>query len=311
MRGINNILVATDLSHEADQALGHAIFLARLVRADVHLLHVMSGETELETRGRDAERVHERMESAAARRLELTGGPAHRTDVMLHTRVIRGMKVVPAVLAYAMQVGADLIVMGTRGRRAKERPQWQSHAEEIARAAPCAVLTVGRDAWSLPGMIRRVLVPVALNNGREPGIGIARRIAHHQKAEIDVLHVVRPNLGVGEFNGNGTASRHRHEHNVLTDLEAAYRIERGPDVRHQFHLRYGDAVSEINDFARSHRSNLIIVTSRGATGVQYAIDGSSAAAIIGTAPCPVLTLKNDHAAATSARAAVVAASIQQ
>lgn len=311
MKGINNILVATDLSNEADQALGHAIFLARLVKADVHLLHVMPGEDGQEVSPREVERVHERMEGAAARRLELTADRAQRRDVMLHTRVLQGMGVVPAVLAYAMRSRADLIVMGTRGRRAKDRPLWQSHAEEIARAASCPVLTVGRDAWSFPGMIRRVLVPLALTSEREPAVNVARTIAHHQNAEVDILHVVRPNIVMEGALGGGRLVRRNQEQRVFDELDAVYRGERGPDVRHRLHIRYGDPIAEVNNFARERRSNLIIVTSRGATGVQYALEGSVAAAIIGTAPCPVLTLKNHSAPATSAHAVTAAAGVQQ
>ena len=42
----------------------------------------------------------------------------------------------------AKEVGADLIVMGTHGRRGVTRALLGSVAETVVRTAPCAVLTV-------------------------------------------------------------------------------------------------------------------------------------------------------------------------
>lgn len=293
MNGISNILIATDLSPEADQALGQAMFFAQTVKADVHLLHVMPGD-ESEGRAQVVQRVHERMESAAARHLDARLPSDLKRDLMVHTRVIRGMGVVPAVLTHAEQVDADLIVMGTRGRSSKERQPWQSHAEEIARSASCAVLTVGRHAWSMPGMIRRVLVPLSLTGNSSQAIYTARRLAHFNGAEIDLLHVVKPATLGSRHRSNGDDGRRRVEHEVMQKIEEAYRESGGPEVSHRVHIRYGEPVSAVVQFVRSRRSSLIVLTSRGATGIRYALQGSVAAAIIGKATCPVLTLKNNY-----------------
>ncbi|MFW5973726.1 MAG: universal stress protein, partial [Bacteroidota bacterium] len=304
-----NILVPTDLSFEADQALGHAIFLARLFRADVHLLHVMpkeSGESRVEV-----ERVYEEMEAVAARRLGMGEGDVLQGEIMLHAQVLQGFEVVGAVLAYTRRIDADLVVMGTRGRRAKDRPQWQSHAEEIARLSDSPVLTVGRDAWSYPGVIQRVLVPVALRTDSEPVLSVARRVAHHQNAELDLLHVVRPSFGLGAGSSGNGVERQVRERRIIDQMTRAYRNERGPGVRHRFNIRYGEPSEEIVRFAQDQRSHLIIVNSRGHVGVQYALDGSHAAAIIGTAGCPVLTLKTNQASAAPALGPTRQRAIQQ
>lgn len=306
MKTFTRILVATDLSFEAEQALGHALYLAQSVGADVHLLHVMPERYADGSAAEAVEKVHERMERSAMRRLELTAQADERRDVMLLTRVVQGMEVVPAVLAYAERSGIDLIVMGTRGRRAKDRPTWQSHAEGIARAAQCPVLTVARDAWSFPGTLRRVLVPLELNGGAGPAIKAARAIAAGRKATVDLLHIITPNLTIAQASGRGRLVQPAAEEEVLARMKKEYDAAGGPEVRHQLHVRYGDPISEINNFARWRRSGMIVVSSQGATGITYALEGSSAAALVGTAPCPVLTLKN-HTAATELAQAVAGA----
>ena len=47
-----------------------------------------------------------------------------------------------AILAYAEEIGADLLVMGTHGRTGIDRLSLGSTVESVLRRAPCPVLTV-------------------------------------------------------------------------------------------------------------------------------------------------------------------------
>lgn len=286
-----HILVPTDLSFEADQALAHALHLARLFEADVHLLHALGTPGGDAPTARDIERVHERMELAASRRLEHDSNGVEARGAMLHTRVIQGMSVVPAVLAYSSRAGIDLIVMGTRGRQAPERPAWQSQAEEIARTASCPVLTVGRNVRSYPDKVRRILLPVALDGVTTSAIATGRLIAAREGAELDLLHVVHTKPLNGVNAGGGL-----HHSDIVNRVEKLYRGSTGPDVRRRIHVRYGDPAQVVSSFATEHNSHLVVITTRGTQGVDFALTGSLAASVIGTAPCPVLTLKQDAVA---------------
>ncbi|MGH8012344.1 MAG: universal stress protein, partial [Candidatus Binataceae bacterium] len=53
-----------------------------------------------------------------------------------------------AVLETAFEIGADLIIMATHGRRGLSHLMWGSVAEEVTRRASCPVLSVG------PGVTR-------------------------------------------------------------------------------------------------------------------------------------------------------------
>jgi nucleotide-binding universal stress UspA family protein len=106
------LLVAVDGSEQADRALVRAMELARLARSRVHVVHVCEHvvsrggiwylEEEAEAR-RVADRAMERVRQWG---VEVTG-------VVL--RALHGRAAV-AICAAADEVGADLIVMGSRGR---------------------------------------------------------------------------------------------------------------------------------------------------------------------------------------------------
>ena len=103
-----------------------------------------------------------------------------------------------AIVEAAAKRHADLIVMGTHGRRGLSRVLLGSNAERVLRQAPCHVLTVRADAAVPAGLeFRKLLVPVdfsecsrqaldsALALGSEGQRG-RRRPACHRTAAADV-----------------------------------------------------------------------------------------------------------------------------
>ncbi len=69
--------------------------------------------------------------------------------VVARTRSVRG-HVGERVLARAVEIGADLIVLGTRGAAGPRRPFWGSTAERVVAGAPCAVLVAPSPAEGGP-----------------------------------------------------------------------------------------------------------------------------------------------------------------
>jgi nucleotide-binding universal stress UspA family protein len=57
-------------------------------------------------------------------------------------------------------------------------------------------------------------------------------------------------------------------------------------------VRVGVPFKEITDAARTLRMDLIIITTRGLTGLKHVMLGSTAERVVRHAPCPVLTVCN-------------------
>jgi len=119
------IVLATDFSPAARGAEGLARDLTRLTGATLHLVHVLPFVSPPE----EASRRLTTMERAL--------GPG-LTGV---TALLFGSSA-RAIVAYAYDQGADLIVVGTHGRTGVSRALMGSVAEAVARLARCPVLTV-------------------------------------------------------------------------------------------------------------------------------------------------------------------------
>jgi glycine betaine transporter len=137
-----HILVPTDLSDGAEQALDYACELARTLGAQIHLLNVISipalGVPELGIAL--ASTMIDQLvidNQTALDRLARTKCTAQIGRVMVKTGNARD-----AINQTAKELGVDLIVMGTHGRHGVSRALLGSVAETVVRSAPCAVLTV-------------------------------------------------------------------------------------------------------------------------------------------------------------------------
>ena len=136
---VNVILCPVDFSLCSEEAMRWAFALARTYGAEVHLVHA----DELPTYGLpegsllDEKRREDQREAlrelAAARAVE--GAP-------IHTELLHGKAPYQAIVDHAVQIGADIIVIGTHGRRGPGRVLLGSVAERVVRLSPVPVVTV-------------------------------------------------------------------------------------------------------------------------------------------------------------------------
>jgi nucleotide-binding universal stress UspA family protein len=147
------ILVPLDGSRRAELALAHAASLADRYAAGLTLLRIVTAPSRLVERG--PARVTERGVVVEPR--PVVHGDRHRSDAYLDRAARRwrnGERRIayataegdPAaeIIRYAAALGADLIVMTSRGRGGWRRLLLGSVAESVLRSAPCPVLVVRR-----------------------------------------------------------------------------------------------------------------------------------------------------------------------
>ena len=138
-----NILVPTDLGEGAEEALDYACELARSFGARIHLVNVVTvpslGVPEL-----GVALSGSMMDAMLADNL-------HGLEKLVEDRKGRAEFARPILKSgdprdiineTAKEIGADLIVMSTHGRRGVSRVLLGSVTELVVRSAPCPVLTV-------------------------------------------------------------------------------------------------------------------------------------------------------------------------
>lgn len=128
------VVVAHDFSEAADTALDRAVELA--CRAPQHVLHFVHAIGPGRGDWRDAEQLHERL-------LERIGAifahraPEHGIEFFVHVRI---GDPVEEILGLAEDVGADLLILGSRARGDGRRLLLGSTIEGVVRDARCPVV---------------------------------------------------------------------------------------------------------------------------------------------------------------------------
>jgi nucleotide-binding universal stress UspA family protein len=140
-RPMKEILVATDFSEGSDEALVAGIDLAKRTGANLHIVHVLENGADQFPFGLASYQDRSQLIDAIDRELTSRRGWAAREGVACQTRLIEE-GAVPGILLAAQDAGANLIVVGTHGRRGLAHALLGSVAEKIVQRAPCPVLTV-------------------------------------------------------------------------------------------------------------------------------------------------------------------------
>mgnify|MGYP006200494701 CR=1 FL=1 len=146
MSAYRRILVAVDGSPTSMKGLREAIRLAKSQRARLFILHVVNefmayNYLESMAIGTDVRAV---LREAGRKILERAQAEARRQGVKAATvmREIVGGAAADPIVREARKLGADLIVLGTHGRRGVRRLVLGSDAEQVVRTASVPVLLV-------------------------------------------------------------------------------------------------------------------------------------------------------------------------
>ncbi|WP_363466545.1 universal stress protein [Halogeometricum borinquense] len=136
------ILVPTDGSEYAQQAVEHGLSVAEAFDATVHALYVIdTGIIAPRLEDHIPETVRAALETEGKTAIEAVESQARRTSVETVTSLTEG---VPEreILAYADEHDIDLIAMGSHGRTGLDRFLLGSTTERVLRGAPSPVLSV-------------------------------------------------------------------------------------------------------------------------------------------------------------------------
>lgn len=143
-----NILTAVDGSDTANSALTEAIALARIHRSRLRIVHVVdvlsvySGESPFV----DIGNLEQSLTASGRKLLDQALATARQAEVPAEAKLLKigtlGQRIANLVVEEAKNWPADLIVVGTHGRRGLSRLFLGSQAEGIVRTSPVPVLLI-------------------------------------------------------------------------------------------------------------------------------------------------------------------------
>ena len=138
------IIVPVDFSSFSKHALRAALMLAGITGASIHLVHVVPEYEHVgafNTSLPSTEAMQGELDEWSQRKFDDYLRGEELGELEVH-RVLRIGKPVEMILAYAGEVGADLIVIASHGRSGFERAVFGSVAEKVLRLSTAPVMIV-------------------------------------------------------------------------------------------------------------------------------------------------------------------------
>ena len=281
------ILLATDGSEEAELAARTAADLAAKTGSELHVVHVLVLPPEAlrdpfgtEARKEFEKRGRERLDELVGR-LEASGGAVGGAHLRVGSPAAE-------IVAQAEELGAGMVVLGSRGLGAMRRALMGSVSDSVVRHAPCPVLVVRSEPLAFPTKI------LLATDGSEEATLAASTAAELAKGTDSELHVVHVGSFVPTFlaateEEPGRAAR---EARKTLDNEVG-RIQAADGTVVQAHLRVGGAPEEVVVLAEDMGAGLIVMGSRGRGGIRRALMGSVSETVMRHAHCPVFLVRGD------------------
>ena len=283
----NNIVVGYDESTYSKAALQEAANWIKAHGGKASLVHGVYFDQE--ESGIAPEQVEKRMEFGKKVCLQAKDVMSKEYGIEIESLICEGEP--PQVIVdVARAKGADLIALGTHGRRGIKRLIMGSVTSQVIVSSSCDVLVVKRPCGGCGGKYKSALVPFDGSQSSRNALGRALEIAKADGTGVTALYVMPRYEEMMEFfmTEGMKNSMYQEAQKVLNAAKAAASAQGLPITT----MVDEGAVSEkIVYLADKLWCDLIVMGSHGWTGINKAIIGSTAERVITGANCPVLIVR--------------------
>ena len=170
-------------------------------------------------------------------------------------------------------------------------------AERVIRHAPCSVLVVRRKDGRASEP-KNILVPVDFSPASLDGLRYALGLARPFGARLTALHVIESLGPMVRLKVDVDAHKRKLREDVKLRLEELHLEVDEPAGAFDTLFREGTSYHEIVAMAQSGDFDLIIMASRGRSGLVDMLLGSTAERVVRHAPCSVLVVREPQESKT-------------
>ncbi len=278
---MKRILVPTDFSKPAQNAVDVAIDVAKKAKAELILLHVVEAASgasfnitgEVNVSGGWEEKLFTmRLIDRARKQMEKTFEEVKAAGVKVKKELrvgtaFYGMRDIVA------EQNVELVVMGTAGRSKLKEMVIGTNTEKVVRHSKCPVLTVHKKPVTTD--FKNIVYATSMSEEEEV---FSRIVRNTQQLYGSTIHLVRVNTP-GNFQRDAIVEKYMQNFAKKLRLKD-YTINIFNDLTEEEGIIY---------FADSINADLIAMATRGRTGFAHVLAGSIAEEVVSHSKRPVLT----------------------
>jgi len=266
------VLIPTDFSEVSALALPMASLLSQKIPVEVHMVHVIEANTssadyaEMDV---DQKAIREKEEKALIHFNALKA-----SGLKFESHIQTGL-LTDQINASALELGADLIIMGTHGSDGFMERISGSEAQHVARYQKVPVITLRPGTAAME--LKNILLVADFEHNKGVRIGTIKAIAEAFDSTIHLLQIVQED-----------------EEKYADQIEAQMRsfAQEHQLAKYETHLYRDRKVAEgIRNFNREAEMDLVCIPTHGRKGINHFLFGSIAERLVNHCIKPLLTFQ--------------------
>lgn len=276
---IEKILIPFDFSETAVLALEHAVFMAKLHKAEIYLLHVIESFSFASAIsaafGKSQSEFENKMKATADEKLKELAHKLHHDSGMKVVDIIENGKIYKKINSVAEANNIDIIVMGTHGSGGGQDHVVGSNTFKVVMNAPCPVISVQSQSTKIG--FKNVLLPIDNTTSSRQKVKHAVEFARHYNS---IVHIV----GLMTMSDVDMQRKFEVKIHQVRDYLEEYEIAHTAKV-----FKTDNPATTIADYSAQLNADLIIImTDQEGSGIFM---GNAAQQIINHSKIPVMSIR--------------------
>ncbi|WP_179352279.1 universal stress protein [Winogradskyella vidalii] len=275
---MKKIIVPVDFSKHSEYALETGAALAKQHQSELVVMHMLElSESIFSTTSAQRNEENAYMMMIANKKFESFLDKAYLEDVEV-TPLIKYHKVLKEVAEVAVEIKADLIVMGSRGHNDYDGVFTGSNTEKVVRYSDTPVLVVKSKPESVN--FNHSVLATDFTEKSIPAVKKALQLLTKLSKKITLLHINLPNLSF--------LSTDEVDERIAEFLEKSKLSEAEVNIARISDHNVEDGVVS---YAHRHNGDSVAMITHGRTGLSHFFGGSISEDVVNHTTLPVITFK--------------------
>jgi universal stress protein E len=282
--GLRRLLATTDFSARSELAVKRAALLCGQFAAELQLLHIVDDDQPADVVEQETRQATSLLQAMAAKIPNESGKEP--------ISIVKAGDPFQEIVQVATDNDADLIAMGSHRRRILRDVFVGTTIERVMRTGHHPVLMVNTEP---KGTYRRVVVATDMSEASANALSTARSLGLLDGAYVSLVHAFEP-LAKGMMI-YANVEREKIEEHVAHEASETRRkladfvdkLQLG-ELRYDLRLLEGPTFRTIKEFVDKEQPDLLVIGTRGLTGVKRILLGSVADAVLRGIECDILAV---------------------
>lgn len=273
---INKILIPFDFSDTAALSLEHAVFMAKLLRAEIVLLHIVETLTLPSAISHAFSGFEKKVESASNEKLQELADKLHSENGIQVSILTEVGKIYKRIVHTIKQAHIDIVIMGTHGSSGSSYIIG-SNTSRVVQESPCPVLAVQHHSKKLG--FNKIVLPIDDTPESRQKVNHALEIARLYNSHIIITGLMQ--------SGNEDYQR-----KFRIKIEQVDEFLTGHGVSCEVKYVQGDDRARMTmKVADEMDADLLIIMTEQEPSLTNLLMGSYASKVINNSKVPVMTVR--------------------